>query len=71
MSTLVISGQRDSIIPEALIRKAVQKMPNAQYFMLNSNHFEFCESDVFEKNIALQLEFLKENVPTHSIAAVA
>lgn len=71
MPTLVISGQRDSVIPEALIRTAVQKMPNAQYFMLNSNHFEFCEGDVFEKNIALQLAFLKENVPAHLIAAVA
>lgn len=71
MPVVVISGQRDTIIPEQSIRKAVQKMPNAQYFMLNSNHFEFCEGDIFEKNIALQLAFLNENVPVHLIAAVA
>lgn len=61
MPVIVISGQRDTVIPEHSIRKAVQKMPNAQYFMLDSNHFELCDGELFEQNIGLQLEFLKKH----------
>lgn len=51
--------QNDTVIPEAVIREAANKMPNARYYMRQSNHFELCSGEVFEKNIALQLAFLK------------
>lgn len=71
MPVLVISGQNDTVIPEAAIREAANKMPDASYYMLQSNHFELCSGALFEKNIALQIAFLKEKVPAHYIAAVA
>lgn len=61
MPTLVISGKNDLVISEQDIRKATQKMPNAEYFMLNSNHFELCSGQIFEQNIALQINFLKKH----------
>ena len=72
MPTLVVSGQNDTVIPEQDIRKAAMKMPNSEYFMLNSNHFEMCSGEVFEQNIALQLRFLRKHCPVnHAIKAVA
>lgn len=63
MPVCVIAGARDSIIPETAIRKATQKMPNVEYTVLDSNHFELCTGQVFEQNVALQIQFLKEKFP--------
>lgn len=71
MPILVISGQNDTVIPETAMRVAVHKMPNARYYMLQSNHFELCSGEVFEKNIALQIGFLKEKVPVHLVHVAA
>ncbi|MCJ8162647.1 alpha/beta hydrolase [Acinetobacter zhairhuonensis] len=71
MPVVVISGQRDSIIPEQSIRSAANKMPNAEYYMLNSNHFELCDGELFEQNIALQIDFLKKHCPAHAELTVA
>lgn len=68
MPTLVISGKNDTIIPESAIRGAAQKMPNAQYFMLESNHFELCIGEIFEKNITLQLNFLARVLPVNNMS---
>lgn len=66
MPVRVISGSRDSIIPESAIRKATEKMPNVEYTVLDSNHFELCTGQVFDKNIALQIIFLKEKFPINA-----
>lgn len=71
MPVVVISGQRDTIIPESSIRAAAKKMPNAEYYMLNSNHFELCDGELFEQNISLQIDFLKQHCPTHAEIKVA
>ena len=71
MPVVVISGQRDTIIPEQCIRAAAQKMPNAEYYMLNSNHFELCDGELFEQNITLQINFLKKHCPAHAELTVA
>ena len=71
MPVVVISGRQDCVIPEQAIRKAAFKMPNAQYYMLNSDHFQFCEGAVFDQNIALQIKFLTENVPVRTLQATA
>lgn len=66
MPTLVITGQNDTVIPEQIVRNAAQKMPNSEYLLLNSNHFELCTGQIFEQNIALQIDFLSKHCPIHA-----
>lgn len=67
MPVLVVFGRNDTIIPEAAIRAAANRMRNAKYYMLESNHFELCAGDVFEANIALQIKFMNENMPVSNV----
>jgi pimeloyl-ACP methyl ester carboxylesterase len=61
--TLVIAGRNDSITPARAARAAAQRLPNGRFELLDSNHFQPYVGAVFEKNVALQLAFLKEVLP--------
>ena len=56
---LVLAGSDDSLIPATLIKKMADDINYAEYVELKSNHFEPYVGECFEKNIALQLDFLK------------
>lgn len=47
-------------IPEALIHEMAAKIPLVQYKVLNCDHFEPYYDPIFDKNINLQLTFLKQ-----------
>ena len=57
---LIIGAEHDVLIPETLVRKMAEKIPSAQYQVLNCDHFEPYYGPVFDKNISLQLTFLKQ-----------
>ncbi len=61
-STLVIAGQHDSLTPAACAQRAAKRIPRSEFHLLACNHFEPYVGRVFEKNIALQLDFLKRTL---------
>jgi pimeloyl-ACP methyl ester carboxylesterase len=58
--TLVIAGRNDSVTPASAARQAARRIPQARFELLDSNHFQPYVGEVFEKNIALQLAFVKD-----------
>jgi len=58
--TLIIAGRNDSVTPSSAARRTAQRIPQARFELLESNHFQPYVGETFEKNIALQLGFLKE-----------
>ena len=60
--TLVIAGQYDSLTPAACAQRAAQRIRRSEFHLLACNHFEPYVGRVFEKNIALQLDFLKRTL---------
>jgi hypothetical protein len=65
--TLVIAGRTDSVTPAT----AAQRIPNGRFELLDSNHFQPYIGDMFEKNIALQLAFLREVLPARNEGEIA
>lgn len=57
---LVIAGEHDSLIPMQLVKNMAERMPKGIFKSLNANHFAPYKGEVFEENIALQIEFLKD-----------
>lgn len=57
---LIIAAERDSLIPVRLVENMAQRIPKGIFKKLDSNHFEPYVGEAFEKNIALQIEFLKD-----------
>ena len=61
--TLMIAAARDSVVPASAARRAARRIPDSRFHLLECNHFEPYFGDVFEKNIALQVEFLRTHAP--------
>lgn len=62
--TLIVASKRDSITPCHLAEKTSQKIPNSKFVSLNTNHFGPYIGEMFEQNVAAQIDFLKANVAT-------
>lgn len=62
--TLVIAGRHDTVTPANAARQVAARIPQGEFRMLESNHFEPYFGSVFMQNIAIQLEFLQRHVPT-------
>lgn len=61
--TLVVAGRQDSVTPPKAAQRAAAKLPQGEFELLESNHFQPYVDEMFEKNIGLQLGFLKRKVP--------
>lgn len=61
--TLVVAGRQDSVTPPKAAQRAAAKLPQGEFELLDSNHFQPYVDEMFEKNIGLQLSFLKRKVP--------
>ncbi len=64
--TLVVAGRQDSVTPPKAAQRAAAKLPQGEFELLESNHFQPYVEEMFEKNIGLQLGFLKRKVPADS-----
>jgi pimeloyl-ACP methyl ester carboxylesterase len=62
--TLVIAGSNDSIVSAAVARNAASRMPNAEFRLFESDHFQPYYGDYLEQNVQAQLAFLQKHV-TH------
>ena len=58
-SCVLIAGEGDSLIPVAQARFMASKLQKGEFHTLACKHFEPYLGEWFEKNIALQLDFLK------------
>lgn len=56
---LVVAGRNDSLIPLEQVRKLAARIPDCQLEELDCNHFEPYQGAWFERNVVLQVEFLK------------
>jgi hypothetical protein len=61
--TLVIAARSDSVTPPGAARAAAARIPRGRFELLESDHFRVYFGNTFEKNIQLQLDFLKNVVP--------
>ena len=57
---LVIAGEEDSLVAADDISAMAKKMPQGIFKRLDCNHFAPYKGEMFEKNIAMQIEFLKQ-----------
>ena len=60
--TLVIAGSNDSIVSADIARKAASRMPNGEFKLFESDHFQPYYGAYLEKNVQTQLEFLQRHV---------
>jgi pimeloyl-ACP methyl ester carboxylesterase len=61
--TLFIAARRDKVVPASAACRVARRIPNCTFHLLDASHFEPYFGDHFERNIALQLDFLREHVP--------
>lgn len=66
--TLVIAGSKDSIVSAAVAHRAATSMPNAEFKLFPSDHFQPYHGEYLEKNVQTQLEFLARHVPVRGAA---
>jgi pimeloyl-ACP methyl ester carboxylesterase len=57
---LVIAGKEDSLVAAEDISAMAKKMPKGIFKLLDCNHFAPYKGEMFEKNIAMQIEFLRQ-----------
>ena len=60
--TLIIAGNNDTITPAKAAQKAANKIKQAEFHLLECNHFQAYIGEHFEENIELQLNFLKRHL---------
>ena len=60
---LMIGASRDSVVPVNAAWRMARRIPSAEFSVLDSDHFQPYSGDVFEENMAIQLDFLKRTVP--------
>ena len=61
--TLVIAGSRDTIVSADTARLAASRMPNAEFSLHASDHFQPYYGQYLERNVQEQLAFLHKHVP--------
>lgn len=59
---LVIAGRDDSLIPVGQAEFMASKLPKGEFQTLDCDHFAPYLGEWFEKNIAIQIEFLKKHL---------
>ena len=57
---LVIAGVDDSLVAVERVAAMAQRMPKGLFKTLKCNHFAPYKGDMFEQNIRLQIDFLKQ-----------
>lgn len=60
--TLVIAGTNDSIVSATVAREAARRMPQGEFKLFESDHFQPYYGETLEKNVRAQLEFLQRHV---------
>lgn len=60
--TLVIAGSNDSIVSAEVAREAAGRMPNGEFKLFASDHFQPYYGEYLDKNVELQLDFLRRHV---------
>jgi dienelactone hydrolase len=60
--TLVIAGSNDSIVCAQVARDAAGRMPQGEFKLFASDHFQPYYGEFLEKNVQTQLEFLHRHV---------
>lgn len=63
---LVIAGRDDSLIPAQQAEIMASRMPKGEFHILECDHFAPYLGEWFEKNIAIQIEFLKSNLASQA-----
>ena len=56
---LILAGENDSLIPASLVQAMSERITKSEYKVLSANHFEPYVGEHFEKNIAIQIDFLQ------------
>lgn len=59
---LVIAGRDDSLIPVEQAQTMASRLPKGEFRILECDHFAPYLGEWFEKNIAIQIDFLKTNL---------
>ncbi len=57
--TLVIAGKHDTVTPPDAAAETAKRIPKGEFHLLDCNHFEVYKGEMFNKVIALEIEFLK------------
>jgi len=60
--TLVIAGSNDSIVSATVAREAASRMPNAEFTLHASDHFQPYYGEYLDRNVQAQLAFLHKHV---------
>ncbi len=61
--TLIVVGKHDTVTPPDAARAVARALPRGEIQELDANHFQPYNDPVFQKNIELQLDFLRRHVP--------
>lgn len=59
---LIVGSTRDSLIPINAVRRTAAKIRRCEYKELDCGHFEPYAGELFEKNMAWQIEFLRKHL---------
>lgn len=62
---LLISGKQDSLVPFSAVQKTAKRLPNCEFVVLESNHFEPYTGAIFEQSIKIQIDFLERRLLRH------
>ena len=59
---LLVSGKNDSLVPFSAVQKTAKRLPDCQFVVLESNHFEPYTGAHFEQSIKIQIDFLERKL---------
>ena len=59
---LLIGGKNDSLVPFSAVKKTAARLPNCEFVVLESNHFEPYTGARFEQSIKKQVDFLERKL---------
>ncbi len=60
---LMVTARHDSVVPASAAVRTARRIPDCELNILDADHFEPYFGEMFERNIALQIEFLRRRVP--------
>lgn len=60
--TLLIAGRQDTVTPPAATKKAADRIRLAEFHLLDCNHFQPYVGAMFEKVVAIQVDFLNRTL---------
>jgi len=58
--SLIIAARYDSLIPVKAVKRTARRIKNSKLVILESNHFQPYFNEMFEKNIKIEIDFLRE-----------